>query len=31
MGPPGSRKSMLLSVIASLDGVFKAIEMTKRQ
>jgi len=31
IGRPRSGKSVLLSLIASLDGVFKAIEMTKRQ
>ena len=31
MSPPGSGKSMRLSSIASLDRVFKAIGMTKRQ
>jgi len=31
MGRPGSGKSVLLSLIASLDRVFKAIEMTPRQ
>jgi hypothetical protein len=31
MGPPGSWKSMLLSLIASLDRVFKAIGMSPRQ
>ena len=31
MGRPGSGKSVLLSLIASLDGVFKAIEMTPGQ
>jgi hypothetical protein len=31
MSPPGSGKSMLLSSIASLDRVFKATGMTKRQ
>ena len=30
MGPPGSGKSMLLSLIASPDRVFKAIAMTPR-
>jgi len=31
MSPPGSGKSMLLSSIASLDPVFKAIGMAKRR
>jgi len=31
MGSPGSGKSMLLSLIASLDRVFTAIRMTPRQ
>ena len=31
MGRPGSGKSMLLSVIASLDRVAKAIGMTPRR
>jgi len=31
MGLPGSGKSMLLSLIASLDRVLKAIGITPRQ